>query len=86
MFVIKIEFVTSNERLLTSPSTGSVCCSVPVAASQTLTVLSSDADASSFESCEKATDLIGPLCPSSVCKTEFHSGSVFGCCKIQSGI
>ena len=56
MFVIKIEFVTSNERLLTSPSTGSVCCSVPVAASQTLTVLSSDADASSFESCEKATE------------------------------
>jgi hypothetical protein len=36
----------------------SVCCSVPVAASQTLTVLSSDADAdaSSFESCEKATE------------------------------
>src|SRR6187402_1108750 len=67
MFVIKIEFVTSNERLLTLLSTGSVCCSVLVAASQTLTVLSPDADASSFESCEKATDLTQLLCPSSVC-------------------
>jgi hypothetical protein len=34
----------------------SVCCSAPVAASQSRTVLSSDADASSLESGEKATD------------------------------
>ena len=32
-----------------------------------MTVLSADADASSFESCEKATDLTQSLCPSSVC-------------------
>jgi hypothetical protein len=52
-----------------------VCWSVPLAASQTLTVPldgvpSSDADASSFESCEKATEWTGLLWPSSVCSTE----------------
>jgi hypothetical protein len=51
--------------LLLCPS--SVCCSVPIAVSQTLTVLSSDADASSFELCKKATDLSLLLCPLSVC-------------------
>ena len=35
----------------------SVCWREPVVASQTLTVLSYDADASSFESCENATDM-----------------------------
>jgi hypothetical protein len=37
-----------------------------VAASQSRTVLSSDADASSLESGEKATDKTISLCPSSV--------------------
>lgn len=64
----------------------SICCSMPVAASQTLTVLSYEDDASSFESCEKVTELTHSLCPSSVCKTAFHSRSVFGSCTIQSGI
>ena len=40
---------------------------VLVAVSQSRTVLSNDADASSLESGEKATDLTVPLCPSSVC-------------------
>lgn len=43
------------------------CYSVPVAAPQSHTVLSSDADVSSFESGEKATDLTQLLYPSSVC-------------------
>ena len=38
-----------------------------VAASQSRTVSSSEADASSFELCEKATELTEPSCPSSVC-------------------
>ena len=42
----------------------------PVAASQTLTVLSRDADASSFESCENATDMTTSLWPLSVCWRE----------------
>ena len=41
--------------------------SVPVAAPQSRTVLSSDADASSLELGEKATDKTSLLCPSSVC-------------------
>ena len=41
--------------------------STPVAASQSRTVLSSDADASSLESGEKATDRTESRCPSSVC-------------------
>ena len=39
---------------------------LPVAASQSLTVLSSDADASVFESGENATELTLSLCPLSV--------------------
>jgi hypothetical protein len=37
-------------------------------ASQILTVLSSDADASRVELCEKATETTQPLWPSSVCR------------------
>src|SRR2546429_8186001 len=40
----------------------------PLLASQILTVLSADADASRAESCEKATELTQPLWPSSVCR------------------
>ena len=39
---------------------------MPEAVSQTLTVRSYDADASRLSSCEKATDMTGPLWPSSV--------------------
>ena len=41
----------------------------PVAASQILTVRSSEADATCRESCEKATELTQLLWPSSVCST-----------------
>ena len=44
-----------------------VCVQVPVAASQILTVLSYDADATSVESGENATARTQPPCPSSVC-------------------
>ena len=44
----------------------SVCVHVPVAASQILTVLSLEPDATSFESGENATELTQPLCPLSV--------------------
>ncbi len=44
--------------------------SVLVAASQSRTVVSFDADASSLESGEKATDQTQPLCPLSVCCSE----------------
>ena len=46
----------------------SVCRHSPLLASQTLTVLSFDADASRAESCEKATDQTQRLWPSSVCR------------------
>ena len=46
----------------------SVCRHAPLLASQILTVLSSDADASRAESWEKATDLTQSLWPSSVCR------------------
>jgi hypothetical protein len=39
----------------------SVCCSLPVAVSQSRAVLSTDADASSLELGEKATDLTEAL-------------------------
>jgi hypothetical protein len=44
----------------------SVWRQVPLLASQILIVLSSDAEASRVESCEKATDMTEPLWPSSV--------------------
>src|SRR5256885_1038711 len=54
---------------LTLPiSLSSFCRHLPLRASQILTVLSIDADASRVESCEKATDLTQPLWPSSVCR------------------
>ena len=84
--VIKIEFVISNDKFLAPICPSSVCCSVPVAASQILIVRSRDADASSFESAEKATERTQSLCPSSVWRTAFHSRSVFGSCRIQSGV
>src|SRR5256714_2023709 len=46
----------------------SVCRQLPLLASQILTVLSSDADASHAESCEKVTEQTRPLWPSSVCR------------------
>src|SRR5436305_4053034 len=46
----------------------SVCRHSPLLASQILTVLSYDADASRAESCKKATELTPPLWPSSVCR------------------
>jgi hypothetical protein len=45
----------------------SVCSGAPVAASQSRTVPSPDADASRVPSAENATDLTEPVCPSSVC-------------------
>src|SRR5277367_3695402 len=46
----------------------SVCRHLPLLASQILTVLSTDADASRAESGEKATDLTELLWPSSLCR------------------
>src|SRR2546423_11603005 len=46
----------------------SVCRHLPLRASQILTVLSPDADASRVKSCEKATELTQWLWPSSVCR------------------
>src|SRR5271170_2499972 len=46
----------------------SVCRHSPLLASQILTVLSPDADASHVESCEKATELTESSWPSSVCR------------------
>ena len=46
----------------------SVCRHSPLLASQILTVLSADADASRAESGEKATDLTSALWPLSVCR------------------
>ena len=46
----------------------SVCRHAPLLASQILTVVSHDADASLVESCEKATDMTSLLWPSSVCR------------------
>ena len=43
--------------------------SVPVAAPQSRTVLSSDADTSSLEPGEKATEMTEPLCSSSICSS-----------------
>lgn len=45
-----------------------VCRHVPLLASQSLTVRFHNADASLVESCEKATELIGPLWLSSMCR------------------
>jgi hypothetical protein len=50
------ELVESKNKLLRVWSTLTVCMHVPLLASHTLTVLSSDADASLVESCEKATE------------------------------
>jgi hypothetical protein len=46
-----------------------------VAASQSRTVLSPDADASSLESGEKATDRTQLLCPSSFCSSALVAAS-----------
>jgi hypothetical protein len=86
MFVIKTELVILNDKVEIKLLALSVCCSVPVVASQTLTILSYDTDASSFELCEKAIELTLSLCPSSVYKSAFYSRSVFGSYKIQSSI
>ncbi len=56
----------SKVRRLTILPVSSVAVQAPVAASQSLIVLSDDADASVFASCENATELTELRCPSSV--------------------
>ena len=56
-----------NSRLLITTLTLSVCRAAPVAESQSRTVLSSEADATSLPSGEKATALTSSKWPSSVC-------------------
>ena len=60
--------VGSNVILYSEAPISSVCRHTPVAASQILTVRSSEADATCRESCEKATELTQSLWPSSVCR------------------
>jgi hypothetical protein len=55
------ELLRSNDKRKRPLPTSSVCTHAPLLASQILTVLSSDADASRVESCEKATELTQPL-------------------------
>ena len=62
--MIKIKLGTPNNGI--EQSTAMFYYSVLVATFQSRTVLSSDADASSLESGEKATEQTTPLCPSSV--------------------
>jgi hypothetical protein len=54
--------------LMSSLPISSVCRHSPLLASQILTVMSHDADASRAESCEKATELTELRWPSSVCR------------------
>jgi hypothetical protein len=59
MFVRREEPVVSNTRYVTTPLCPfSVAVQAPVAASQSLIVLSSDAEATVFESWENATELM----------------------------
>jgi hypothetical protein len=58
--------VASNDISLSTLPTSSVWRQSPLLASQILIVLSSDADASRVESCEKATDQMESLWPLSV--------------------
>lgn len=58
----------------------------PVPASQSRTVLSSEADAISWPSGEKATALTQLECPSSVCSKAFQSFCTFGSLAIHIGI
>ena len=64
----------------------SVCCSVPVSADQSRTVLSSDPDATSLESGENATEVTQFLWPSSVCKQLSQFVATFGLSDIQEGM
>src|SRR5262245_9998390 len=64
--VLRHESELSNEIRKSVLPTSSVWRHLPLLASQILTVLSSDADASRVESCEKATALTEWLWPSSV--------------------
>jgi hypothetical protein len=63
----------------------SVCRHAPLLASQILTVLSQDADASRVKSCEKATELTELLWPSSVCRHALHPSLRAGLILIASG-
>src|SRR2546423_13825093 len=63
----------------------SVCRQLPLLASQILTVLSSDADASRAESCEKVTDKTEPRWPSSVCRQALLLSSQAGFIVMYSG-
>ena len=62
------ELAGLKDRLVIVFPTLKFCRHSPLLVSHSLTVLSYDADASRVESCEKATDITGLLCPSSVCK------------------
>ena len=77
--------MVSNDMLRSTLPIWSVCRHSPLLASQILTVLSSDADASRAESCEKATDKTQSLWPSSVCRQALHLSSIAGFIVIHFG-
>lgn len=62
-----------------------VCRHAPLLASHSLIVLSSDADASLVESCEKVTKVTELLCPSSVCKHALQLLLIAGLTRITFG-
>src|SRR5437588_591223 len=64
----------------------SVCSEAPVAASQSLTVRSPDAEATSLPSGEKATALTSAEWPSSVSSAELHPFCTFDTLVIQPDI
>src|SRR5208282_5042195 len=66
--VSRYESLGSNAIWDNEEPISTICRHSPVAASQILTVRSSEADASCRELCEKTTDLTEPLWPSSVCR------------------
>jgi hypothetical protein len=70
LFIRRFESILSNDKLLIIVLTTTVWWREPVLVSQILTALSSDADASSLESCEKATERTARPWPSSVCWRE----------------
>ena len=66
-FIKRVESILLNDKLVIKVLIATVWWQEPVLVSQILTVWSHDADASSFESCEKATEVTTLLWPSSVC-------------------
>jgi hypothetical protein len=63
----------------------SVCCSAPVTASQSWTVLSPEPETTCLPSGEKATEKTEPEWPSSVCSAAFQFPCTFGFLLIQGG-